>query len=178
MATHWKPILIRVVDREMETLREYCKKNHVKMTELFRNAVRLYITNPDLVNGIIKAEGNGVEVAQVMDSIDELVKKFEALEKKLTSLSAKKDFVQPIAKARIAEAVLKVKQKAKKDVTTVDRLREQLKGMDPSLDQFLVASATNGISLLDEVLMELQQRGELSWDFRRIVKFNGGQKCV
>jgi hypothetical protein len=172
MATQWKAILIRFVEGESNMLKEYCRKNHVKMAELFRNAVRLYVANPDLVNGIVRVRDDGIETEQVLKGITELAQKLESLEKKLNSYPTDGKFTNSVIKARITECILKVKQKNKKEPITVDNLQIQLKKMDPSLAPYLVASATNGFSLFDEVLMELQGR-ELNRDFNEIINFIG-----
>jgi len=171
MTTRWKPILIRFVDRESNTLKEYCAKNNIKITELVRNAVRLYIANPDILNGVVKVNGN-FEIKQVLDSIDKVTQKLEVLERKLNSYPTNEKFTDSLIKARITECILKIKEKNGREPITVDKLKLKIKKMDPSLAPYLVASANNGFSLLDEVLMELHGR-ELSRDFNGIIRFNG-----
>jgi hypothetical protein len=171
MTTRWKPILIRFVDRELNTLKEYCAKNNIKITELVRNAVRLYIANPDILNGVVRA--NGVfEIKQLLDSMDKVTQKLEVLERKLNSYPMNEKFSDSLIKARIKECILEIREKYRKEPITVDKLKLKIKKMDPSLAPYLVASATNGFSLLDEVLMELHGR-ELSRDFNGIIRFNG-----
>lgn len=171
MANKWKAVLIRFAEGELETLDAYCEENHVKRTDLIRSATRLYTANRDLVNGVIKLRDNSIDIAPVMDSIAIVAKKLEALEKRLISLFVEKGSAHPTSSSRIAEAVLMIKRRAKKDVTTVDRLREQLKRIDPSLAPFLLASDSCGICVLDEALLELEEKGELSREYGGIIRF-------
>jgi hypothetical protein len=173
MANYWKTFPLRLAEGEWNMLKEYCKKNQIKITDLIRSILRLYFANPDLMNGIIKVANAHIETEQIVNSVTELIQKFEVLEKKLTSHPNESEFAYSLVKARIAEAILNTKQKARKKPITVDILREQIKKIDPSLAPFLVASASNGISSLDEVLVELEQKGELSRDYRGIIKFHG-----
>jgi len=170
MNVRWREILIRVADEELANWNEFCARNCIKRIDLVRNAVRLYISNPELVNGVLKVVDNGAEIEPIIKGIDDLNKKLETIDKRLTSFSTETGFLQPLAKRRIAEGILKIKQETGDPVTTVDRLKEQLKLSDPSLIPFLY-STTGSISLLDEALAELHQKGELSWDFKEIIHF-------
>lgn len=172
MTTCWKRFLLRLAEGEWNTLKEYCKKNQIKITELIRNAVRLYIANPDILSGVVKVSGNDVEIKQVLNDITEVAQKLESLEKKLNSYPVDGKITDSVIKARIKECIMKVRQKYKKEPITVDKLRIELKKIDPSLTPYLVASATNGFSHLDEVLIELHGH-ELNRDFNGIIKFNG-----
>lgn len=172
MTAPWKAIIIRFIDVEFSTLKEYCEKNHIKITELIRNAVRLYIANPNIVSGVVKASSNDVEIKQVLNGLTEVAQKLESLEKKLNSYPMDEKITDSAIKARIKECIMKVKQKYKKEPITVDKLRIELKKIDPSLTPYFVASAANGISHLDEVLIELHGH-ELNRDFNGIIKFNG-----
>jgi len=175
MNSRWREILIRVAGMELANWNEYCAKNCIKRVDLVRNAVRLYIANPDIVNGVLRIADNDVDIGPILKGIGNLSKKLEAIEKRLDAFSAETDFVQPLARRRIAEGVLKAKQRTKDGVTTVDSLTEQLKQSDPSLVPFLFSANANGsISLLHEVLAELHQKGELSWDFKEIIRFRVG----
>jgi hypothetical protein len=174
MPNRWKGVLIRFDERELETIDRFCHENNVKRTDFIRNAARRVMNNPDSVDGIVKCRNDGVDVIPLMDGITMLTQKVENVEKGISSLLEGNKFSDATAKNRIIELILKIKQKAK-NVTTVDKLREQIKRMDPSFEQFLFASAANGIPPFDDALIELQQRGELSRDIRTgIVKWNGG----
>lgn len=172
MATEWKAVIIRFVNTEFRTLKEYCEKHHIKMAELIRNAVRCYIANPDLVKGIVKVSDNGTKINDVLQVVNKVAQKLDILDKKLGEYQQDGKLTDSVIKARIKECILKIKQKCKNKPITVDRLRLQLQKMDASLTPYLFASATNGFSLLDEVLMELQGR-ELTRDFNGIIKFIG-----
>jgi len=171
LASKWKAVLIRFVEREVETLDAYCRENHVKRTDLVRSATRLYVANHDLVNGVIRLSDASVDIAPVMDSIGLVIQKVEALEKRLNSSSVENGSENLTISKRIAEAVLIVKRRAKKDITTVDQLREKLKILDPSSTPFLHATDSSGICVLDEVLRELEERGELSREYGGIIRF-------
>ncbi|MEM3629259.1 MAG: hypothetical protein QXE06_07830 [Candidatus Bathyarchaeia archaeon] len=168
----WKAMIIRFVDTEFRTLKEYCEKHHIKMTELIRNAVRHYIANPNTINGVVKVSDNGAKINDVLQIVNKVAQKLDVLDKKLGEYQQDGKLADSVIKARIKECVLKVKQKCKNKPITADKLRLQLQKMDASLTPYLFASATNGFSLLDEVLMELQGR-ELTRDFNGIIKFIG-----
>jgi hypothetical protein len=174
MKTRWKEVLIRVADVELDNWDEFCRKKGMKRIDLIRNAVRLYVANPELVNGGIKTVDNDVDIGPVLRGIDELKQKFEMIEKKVTSFPTETDFTHSLARKKVVEAILKTKQKAKGSVTTLDRLRDQLKETEPSLIPFLFP-VDGGISVLDEVLAELNEKGELSWNFRQIIRFRADQ---
>jgi len=174
----WKGVLIRFAEKELETLDIFCQKNMVKRTDLVRNATRLYVANPDVVNGVVKLRDNGVDIVPILDGIAMLAQKVDTIEKGFNSAIKRQELVSPAARERIIEAILRAKQKTKKNVTTVDRLREQIKRTDPSLEQFLYASASDGIPPFDDALIWLQQKGELSRNPGGIIEFNGDSKCV
>lgn len=171
MASKWKAVLIRFVESEVETLDAYCRENHVKRTNLIRSATRVYVANRDLVNGVIRLSDTSVDIAPVMDSIGLVIQKVEALDKRLNSSSVENGSEDLTISKRIAEAVLMVKRRAKKDVTTVDQLREKLKSLDPSVVPFLHASDSKGICGLDEALRKLEEKGELSREYGGIIRF-------
>jgi hypothetical protein len=166
MPNRWRGVLIRFGERELETIDRFCHENNVKRTDFIRNAARRVMNNPDSVNGVVKCRDDGIDILPLMDSITMLTQKVENIEKGLSSLLEGKKLANPVAKDRIIELILKIKQKAKKNVTTVDKLREQIKRRDPSLEQFLFASAANGIPPFDDALIELQQRRELNRDIK------------
>jgi hypothetical protein len=172
MASCWKAFLLRLTEGEWNMVKEHCRKNQIKITDFVRSLLRLYFANPDLVNGVVRVRGNDVDVEQVLNGITEVAQKLESLDKKLNSYPTEGKFTNSVIKARITECILKVKQKNKKEPITVDKLKIQLEKMDPSLASYLVASTTNGFSLLDEVLMELHGR-ELNRDFNGIINFIG-----
>jgi len=166
MPNRWRGVLIRFGERELETIDRFCHENNVKRADFIRNAARRVMNNPDSVNGVVKSRDDGIDILPLMDSITMLTQKVENIEKGLSSLLEGKKLANPVAKDRIAELILKMKQKTKENATTVDRLRDQLKRIDSSIEPFLFASSTDGISVFDEVLIELQQRRELNRDLK------------
>lgn len=171
MTNTWKAVLIRFVKEELERLDKYCKENHVKRTDLIRSATRVYIANRDLVNGVIRIKDASVDIAPVLDNIGVVVQKLEAVEKRLNSLSVDNPSANLMIHKKIADAVLMVKKRAKKNLTTVDQLRDKLKRMDPSFAPFLYASDSCGVCVFDEVLRELEKKDELSREYGGIIKF-------
>jgi hypothetical protein len=171
LANKWKGVLIRFVKEELDRLDAYCKENHVKRTDVIRSATRLYITNHDLVNGVIRLTDANSDITPIMDNISIVVQKIEAVEKKLALLSVENDSENSKINERIAEAVLMVKRRAKNDTITLDQLRERLTSIDFSFAPFLCATDSSGICVLDEVLLELEGKGELSRLYGGIIKW-------
>lgn len=163
--------MIRFVKEELDRLDAYCKENHVKRTDVIRSATRLYITNHDLVNGVIRLTDANSDITPILDSIGIVVQKIEAIEKKLALLSVENDSENSKINERIAEAVLMVKRRAKNDTITLDQLRERLTNIDFSFAPFLYATDSSGICVLDEVLLELEGKGELSRLYGGIIKW-------
>ena len=165
----------------MERIDAYCRENHVKRSDVIRSSIRLYTNNRDLVNGVIRVNDTSIDVAPVLESINVVLQKVEAIEKKLDSLSAKNSPTDLTINKRIEEAVLMIKRRAKKNVITVDQLREKL-NVNPSFAPFLHATDSSGICTLDEVLHELEKKGELRREYggiirlRKDVKDDGKQK--
>jgi hypothetical protein len=182
LTNNWKGVLIRFVKEELERIDAYCKENHVKRSDVIRNSTRLYTNNRDLVNGVIRVNDASMDVAPVLESINVLSQKVEAIEKKLDSLSVKNSPTDLMINKRIEEAVLMIKQRVKKNVITVDQLKEKLIRIDPSFAPFLYATDSSGICILDEVLHEFEKKGELRREYggiirlREDVKDNGKQK--
>ncbi|MCW4028354.1 MAG: hypothetical protein NWE92_01740 [Candidatus Bathyarchaeota archaeon] len=176
--TVWKEILIRVAEPELSHWDECCAKHNQTRSDFLRNAVRIFIANPDLANGIVKQPVNQVDIAPIMKAIEELNKKLEINEQNGPTFG-NTVFKNSLAKRKVLEAVLLQKQKAlesQETVTTLDQLKEMLKDSDPSLAPFINPPAGGGLSILDEVLQELNGKQELTWDFCQIIEFKEGYK--
>jgi hypothetical protein len=171
LANKWRGVLVRFVKEELERLDAYCKENHVKRTDVIRSATRLYIANRDLVNGVFRVTDANPDITPVMDNIGIVVQKIEAVEKKLDLLSVENDSENSKINERLAEAVLMVKRRAKNDAITLDQLRERLTSIDFSFAPFLYATDSSGICILDEVLLKLEENGELRRQYGGIIKF-------
>lgn len=175
LANEWRGVLIRFAKEELERLDAFCKENHVKRTAVIRNATRFYIANRDVVNGVIRLRDASLDIAPVMDSIkslhDVVVQKIEDVKEKLNSISVEESYPNLATKERIAEAVLMIKRRSKKDTITVEQLKEKLKAVDPSFTPFLYATASSGICVFDKVLLELEGKGELSRRYGGIIKW-------
>ncbi|MEM2112033.1 MAG: hypothetical protein QXX08_09190 [Candidatus Bathyarchaeia archaeon] len=175
MANKWRRVLISFVKEELERLDAYCKENHVKRTDVIRSATRLYIANRDLVNGVIRLRDASLDIAPMMEDIknlrDVVVQKIEDVKEKLSSISVEDNYPNLAIKERIAEAVLMIKRRGKKNTITVEQLKEKLKTIDPSFTPFLYATASSSICVLDKVLLELEGKGELSRLYGGIIKW-------
>lgn len=173
-AYKWKGVLIRFVKDELERLDAYCRENHLKRSYVIRSAIRLYITNPDLVNGVIRVRDTGFEISTtIMDSINALAKRIESVEKKLDAFFQENDNDDWKIGEKMLEAVLMIKRRTKKGIITLDQLREKLKRINPSFAPFLYATNSSGICVLDEVLHKLEEKGELSRRYGGIIRFKG-----
>ncbi|MEM3697892.1 MAG: hypothetical protein QXZ02_04135 [Candidatus Bathyarchaeia archaeon] len=171
-AYKWRGVLIRFVKDELERLDAYCRENHLKRSYVIRSAIRLYITNPDLVNGVIRVRDTGFELSTtIMDSISAIAKRVENIEKKLDSFSQENGHNDWKISEKMLEAVLIIKRRTKKGIITLDQLREKLKRINPSFAPFLYATNSSGICVLDEVLHKLEEKGELSRRYGGIISF-------
>lgn len=155
----WSGVLIRFAKHELENIDAYCKKYSLKRTDLIRSSIRDKIANTDPATGVTKEKDNPIDLIPVIDSINSLKLEFECLEKKFDSNSEGKEATHSSTEERIAEAILQVKQRTKDPLTTTEKLAERIKRLDPSLEPFLFASPTNGISLYENVLSRLHQEG-------------------
>lgn len=175
LANNWKRVLIGFNKEELERIDAYCRENHVKRSEMLRNSIRVYIHSRDLVNGVIKVNDASIDVAPILESINAVLQKVETIEKKLDSLAVKNFPTDLMINKRIEEAVLMIKRRTKKNVITVDLLRKKL-STNPSFAPFLYATDSSGISALDEVLHELEKKGELRREYGGIIRLREGVK--
>ena len=157
----WKQVIVRYIKNELDVLDAFCNKNNLQRTDVIRNATRLYVNNPDLINGVIKTKDVNQDFSPVIKRVDVVVQKLDQIGKKVNSISAKDSFTDPMLKKKITKAILALKHKSVEDRTTVEQLREELKDLDLSFAIHLYPSNSAGISLLDECLFELEQKKEL-----------------
>ena len=157
----WKGVLIRYIKSELAVLDAFCKKNKVKRSDAIRNATRLYVNYPDLINGVIKVKDANIDIAPVIKHVDAVAQKIDQIGKKVNSLSSKDDFKDLAIKRRITHAILAIKHRTKKRVIAVEQLREELKTLDLSFAPYLYATNSSGICVLDECLFKLEQKKEL-----------------
>lgn len=157
----WKGVIVRYIKSELDVLDAFCKKNNAKRSDVIRNATRLYVNNPDLVNGVIRIKDANTDITPVIKRVDVVVQKIEQIGKKVNSLSSKDDFKDLTIKKRITHAILAIKHRTKESVIAVEQLREELKSTDLSFTPYLYATNSSGICVLDECLFELEQKKEL-----------------
>ena len=169
----WKQVLVRIAQKELKTWDMYCEKNHLKRVELIRNSVRATIANPNLAKNTVVTTDYSVETRPLMDAIRKLSQKLENIERSLNSKSFETNHTDDnVVKNKIKECVKNIMSNTKTaSTTTMDRLREQIKDQDPLLTPYLVSSSNRAFSLLDEVLLDLQAKGEIKQKHGGIVKF-------
>jgi hypothetical protein len=170
----WKGVLIRFAEKELENIDGYCDKYSLKRSDFIRNSIRDKIYNADPITGGTREKDNPVDFTPLTDSVNLLSKKFESLESKLGSNFEEKETADSTVKERIIEAILQVMQRVTDPFTTTEKLAEQIKRTDRSLEQFFFASATNAISRYNEALTKLHQEGKLRLSANGIVEFLGG----
>jgi hypothetical protein len=173
MTRKWVGVYIRFAKQELGNIDAHCKKYNLKRSDFIRSSVRDKIYNTDPSTGATKQKDNSVDLIPVIDNINLLSKKFDSLEKKFDSNFEGKDPLNSTAKQRVMEAILQVMQRATDPFTTTEKLADRIKRIDPSLEQFLFASATNGVSAYEDALTELHRIGKLRRSATGIVEFKG-----
>lgn len=171
MTDKWIGILIRFGEQELETINAYCIKHNIKRTDLVRGSIRDKIANADSISGT--AQANSIDLIPLIDSINLLSRKVENLEKiSVANSGVNEEKSISAAKGRITEAIRRIMEKTSEEFTTTEKLGEQIKRIDPSLEPFLHASAESGVSPFDEVLIELNQEGMLHRNSNGIIRLN------
>jgi len=148
----------------------------MKRVELIRNSVRATIANLNLGKNAVVTADYSIEIRQLADAIRKLDQKTGNIEKTINSKSFDTNYIgDNIAKIKIRECIQNILKNTKTaNTTTVDRIREHIKKRNPSLTQHLVSSSNRAFSLLDEVLYELQVKGEIERKYGGIIKFSKG----
>ncbi len=167
-------VFILFDEQELENIDSHRKKFHLKRTEFIRDQIRKGISNADPITAITKQRENSTDLNPVMESLSLLHKRVESLEKNLNSHSEGNETISITVKERIAEAILQVMQRATDPFTTTEKLAEQIKRIDPSLEQFLFATGKNGFSPYGNVLTEFHLAGKLHRSPNGIIEFKGG----
>lgn len=171
MVGNWVPFVLRFSKEELRNVDAFCKEHGLKRNEGFKISMRLLIAHPDLINGVVNLGNNDPELGPVIENLSLLSQKIESLEKSVNSLADGKTVTPSrISKDKIATIILQQKKK-NKNATTIDKLREHVRRVDPSLEQYLVASASTGISPFNETIIDLQEKGELTWEIGGIIKW-------
>ena len=171
MVGKWVPFVLRFSKDELRNVDAFCKDHCLKRNECFKISIRLLMAHPDLINGVVNLGNNNSNLDPLIEKLSLFSQKFERIEKSLSELAEGQPVTSSkVVKDKIAEIILQMKNK-NKSATTTDKLREHVKGIDPSLEQYLVASASTGISLFNETIIELQERGELTWEIGGIIKW-------
>ena len=133
---NWKQILIRISNEEASRWDEYCLKFSIKRVDLVRNAVRQYIqSSSGSSTNSIDFEPVLIAIADMKNETKQILNKIN-LEKR-TTMESNSDFNHELAKKKIVNAIVKMKQDSQKKITTLDRLSHELTNDDPSLSPYL-----------------------------------------
>ncbi|MGD0071669.1 MAG: hypothetical protein ABSB71_08950 [Candidatus Bathyarchaeia archaeon] len=168
-------VLIRFAPEELAVFNAYCKTNHINKTACAKSAIRLYITNRDLVNGVIRVQDSSPDNASLEGKMDAIFQKVSTIEEKIKSTTLERDSTRQVFMDRILEAILLIRKDAETETTTVDKLRVLLERINPSFSPYLYASDSCFICVLDEVLKILEGQGKLRLKYPGIVRWLGGE---
>lgn len=163
MPRNYKQVLIRISERENRKLLKLCKEYHFSKTALIRYALRnLYRQNYDTSTSAINLELFSEALSDIKKNLEKLEEQAMAIQAGLGQLVHKRSsmlsddpVIQKIenilTSPKYRDTILQCK--------TVDELIAELKEIDSNLAPFLTPSPDRPITLLDDVLTSLEQKG-------------------
>jgi len=162
------PIVLRIPRNELEKLDAVCKELNLNRTQGLRTSYRFLMYNPDLVRGIVKLDSNP-DMSPIIEKVSALSQGMADIKEGITNLAEGNRITPFKVKERIGELILKILRENKGKDTTRDKLRDKIRRQDPSLEGFMFPSASNAFPVYEQVLMELQENGELTVSLNGII---------
>jgi hypothetical protein len=173
MVLNYVPILLRIPRGELEKLDAVCKEKNLNRTEGLRVSYRNFMYNPDIVSGIVKLEDGSREGAPIMENLTTLSQDVKEIKEGINHLAEGNKITPFKAKERIAELIQTILQENRENDTTRDKLRDEIRRREPSLEQFMFPSASSAFSVYEQVLVELQENETLVIEIDGRIKNKG-----
>jgi len=157
-----KAFLLRANLSEFEVWESEADREGATTTQLIREAIRFYLVYRDTVKHQILMPNVACDQTVIEKSISALSQKIDDIGKKLETSARVSESANPLAKDEIIGLIVTIKKSGELGKeTTLERIQNWLVEKKPALSPYLLANE-KGMSALQEALIEMQARGELT----------------